>query len=796
MSALCSVSHKLKVVFVAAECSPWSKVGGLADVLAALPPALAARGHEVMTIVPQYAPYDGLEATGISVPLDLPAADECSQAAGSSIQAAVAAAADVAGPAPDDTRPSPDSADEAPADVAGSAGGGLQRHADLWQCNRKGVCHVFVEHPLFSSSDIYGETAGGGKGSYGEADSQPDLDLRYSVLCQAALAAPVLLERQAAAAALEQGTEAAPAAQAELQTIVFVANDWPTALLLLRMQYIIRAAAPPDGGAAASESDGGTADSDSLSRLLVQRLRTNAATCFCIHNLAYHGLLDPQGFERLSLPAAALPALCTSHDWRRVLLNRNSGSRPDPAAGAQTGAASVVATPAASATISSGKRRRCPDPAPEPATTSSDTNARAAGADAAGAAATSSDTSAEAVAADADEAAAACAGGQLNQMRAALLAADCLVTVSGGYAAEVQQEGAFGCGLHDVLAARGVSGIMNGLDTAEWDPATDQHLPESGRYSAATVAEGKAHMKACLQQRLGLRVDPHVPLMGFVGRLTEQKGVDVLLAAAPALLGGCSSNVPAPSRWRPQPLPKTAEKVAAAAAGVAGKAPLLGAAILQAGAAVAGGSVRNSSFGTASDAAPSAAGVSNLPLSTCGAVPPEQGRSAGEAGMQIVVLGTGEAWMETGLLGLAQSFPRQAAGITSFSEELAHWILAAADFCLVPSRFEPCGLVAQAGIQYGCVPIVTRVGGLKDLVTPEVGYSFPGFSQGPAADHQQNVQQLVEGVQRAAAEYGSARYLAMQQTGMALDVSWERPAKQWESLVAAVSLQHTSTTPP
>lgn len=158
--------------------------------------------------------------------------------------------------------------------------------------------------------------------------------------------------------------------------------------------------------------------------------------------------------------------------------------------------------------------------------------------------------------------------------------------------------------------------------------------------AAATVAEGKAHMKARLQQRLGLRVDPHVPLMGFVGRLTEQKGVDVLLAAAPALLGGCASNVPAPSRWRAQPLPKTAEKVAAP--GVAGKAPLLGAAILQAGAAAAGGNVRSSSFGTASDAAPSAAGVSNLPLSTCVAVPPEQGRSAEQAGMQIVVLGTGE----------------------------------------------------------------------------------------------------------------------------------------------------------
>ena len=77
--------------------------------------------------------------------------------------------------------------------------------------------------------------------------------------------------------------------------------------------------------------------------------------------------------------------------------------------------------------------------------------------------------------------------------------------------------------------------------------------------------------------------------------------------------------------------------------------------------------------------------------------------------------------MEAAFRGLSQSFAGQAAGLTEFSEELAHWIMAAADYLLVPSRFEPCGLVAQCAVRYGAVPIVAAVGGLKDLVTPEVG---------------------------------------------------------------------------
>ena len=61
------------------------------------------------------------------------------------------------------------------------------------------------------------------------------------------------------------------------------------------------------------------------------------------------------------------------------------------------------------------------------------------------------------------------------------------------------------------------------------------------------------------------------------------------------------------------------------------------------------------------------------------------------------------------------------AGIAKFDERTAHLLMMAADYMIIPSRFEPCGLVAQSAARYGTIPIVTAVGGLKDFVTDEVG---------------------------------------------------------------------------
>ncbi len=76
-------------------------------------------------------------------------------------------------------------------------------------------------------------------------------------------------------------------------------------------------------------------------------------------------------------------------------------------------------------------------------------------------------------------------------------------------------------------------GILNGIDTDVWNPATDSHL--ASRYSAEDLASRPAN-KAWLQERMGLTVDPAAPLFGVVSRLTSHKGMDLLLGALPALL--------------------------------------------------------------------------------------------------------------------------------------------------------------------------------------------------------------------------------------------------------------------
>ncbi len=73
-------------------------------------------------------------------------------------------------------------------------------------------------------------------------------------------------------------------------------------------------------------------------------------------------------------------------------------------------------------------------------------------------------------------------------------------------------------------------GIVNGIDYNEWSPMQDVFLDTDGytRFSMETMREGKAACKAALQRELGLPVDPNIPLLGFIGRLDYQKGVDLI----------------------------------------------------------------------------------------------------------------------------------------------------------------------------------------------------------------------------------------------------------------------------
>ncbi|HEX7900260.1 MAG TPA: glycogen synthase GlgA [Planctomycetota bacterium] len=125
--------------------------------------------------------------------------------------------------------------------------------------------------------------------------------------------------------------------------------------------------------------------------------------------------------------------------------------------------------------------------------------------------------------------------GKLSFMKAGLVFADLLTTVSPTYAREIQTP-EHGYGLDGVLRDRAGSlrGILNGADYAEWDPRSDRHLAE--RYSPEDL-KGKAACKADLQRSCGFDPRPDVPVIALVSRLAEQKGVELVLGGLERVLG-------------------------------------------------------------------------------------------------------------------------------------------------------------------------------------------------------------------------------------------------------------------
>lgn len=131
-------------------------------------------------------------------------------------------------------------------------------------------------------------------------------------------------------------------------------------------------------------------------------------------------------------------------------------------------------------------------------------------------------------------------GDHFNIFAAGLKAADRVVTVSHGYARELKTiEG--GWGLHGIINENNwkLKGIVNGIDTQEWNPQLDEHLKSDGytNYSLDTLHTGKPQCKAALQKELGLPIRENVLLIGFIGRLDHQKGVDIIAEAVPWMMG-------------------------------------------------------------------------------------------------------------------------------------------------------------------------------------------------------------------------------------------------------------------
>uniref|UniRef100_A0A0E0DW79 Starch synthase, chloroplastic/amyloplastic n=1 Tax=Oryza meridionalis TaxID=40149 RepID=A0A0E0DW79_9ORYZ len=317
----------MNVVFVGAEMAPWSKTGGLGDVLGGLPPAMAIK------VADRY------------------------------------------------------------------------ERVRFFHCYKRGVDRVFIDHPSFLEK-VWGKT---GEKIYGPDTGvdYKDNQMRFSLLCQAALEAPRILNLNNNP--YFKGTYG--------EDVVFVCNDWHTGPLAsyLKNNY------QPNG------------------------IYRNAKVAFCIHNISYQGRF---AFE----------------DYPELNLSERFRSSFDFIDGY--------------------------------------------------------DTPVE--------------GRKINWMKAGILEADRVLTVSPYYAEELISGIARGCELDNIMRLTGITGIVNGMDVSEWDPSKDKYI--TAKYDATTAIEAKALNKEALQAEAGLPVDRKIPLIAFIGRLEEQKGPDVMAAAIPELM--------------------------------------------------------------------------------------------------------------------------------------------------------------------------------------------------------------------------------------------------------------------
>ena len=157
------------------------------------------------------------------------------------------------------------------------------------------------------------------------------------------------------------------------------------------------------------------------------------------------------------------------------------------------------------------------------------------------------------------------------------------------------------------------------------------------------------------------------------------------------------------------------------------------------------------------------------------------------AGGQLVVIGSGEAEIESAFRSAARAHPGSVSVYLGFDDALSHRIMAGADILLVPSRFEPCGLTQLYALRYGTIPLVRRVGGLADTVidaTPDNvragtanGFVFDYASSRVLAGRIGDALVLMR---------NAAVWHQLQKRGMAQDFSWADSALRYEALYRSI----------
>lgn len=211
----------------------------------------------------------------------------------------------------------------------------------------------------------------------------------------------------------------------------------------------------------------------------------------------------------------------------------------------------------------------------------------------------------------------------INLLKGGIQLADRVNTVSENYAKELLNP-YFSFGMDKILQIEKgkLRGIVNGIDQQQFDPSKDEKIYHN--YSKQSYKE-KINNKLELQKELGLEVNPEIPMIGMVTRLTDQKGINLVLEVAEQILN---------------------------------------------------------------------------------------------SGTQLVILGTGDAHYENRLRELEYRRHDRARALIMFSNAMSSKIYAASDIYLMPSKSEPCGLSQLIAMRYGAIPVVNRVGGLKDTVEP------------------------------------------------------------------------------